>query len=231
MRPSPISGCSTIQRTSVRVRTKQLVLVFNCQHLRNASALVAMDLSLMQVAQNACHNPLIESAQKVFGFPFYFPLIRFQSLLIFLGQFMCIFNQRCIDLSYLCDGDDDCGDGSDELYHTDHPCEDNKNCENGFLCDGTRCLKMSTVCDGVVNCDDGSDEGPVECPHKTCAANSFACKDSGKCIPESWVCDSHMDCKDGSDEAANCTVCPEFQCNNKVCVPSEQLCDGVNNCG
>lgn len=35
---------------------------------------------------------------------------------------------------------------------------------------------------------------------------------------------------DKSDEMENCTECPEFRCNNGLCVLAEQLCDGINQC-
>lgn len=147
----------------------------------------------------------------------------------FLGQFRCHSNGQCINEKFLCDGDFDCKDGSDESALNDGPCNASRNCTNlganAFRCDGNRCIVGSAVCDGISHCSDNTDES--HCGHVGCVPDTqFQCKETKQCFPINWVCDGHIDCPDGSDEAENCRECEEFLCNNTNCVPIANLCDG-----
>lgn len=150
-------------------------------------------------------------------------------------SFQCKKSLQCIDKRFICDNDDDCGDGSDESYADGGPCNARDNCDSlgeaSFRCDGNRCIRQSSTCDSIANCVDGTDENPDLCVNVTCKANQFQCKNTKKCIPNSWLCDGHIDCADKSDEMENCTDCLGFLCNNKVCISTDQLCDGEDNCG
>ena len=118
----------------------------------------------------------------------------------------CGDNLRCILAGKLCDGRQDCSDGSDESTQACGPnCEKMRvggNPEQGFVCrNGQQCIPNYQICNGLANCDDGSDESTA-----TCGANceklsrgGFACT-SGRCIPARWKCDGGKDSSEGSDE-------------------------------
>ena len=89
------------------------------------------------------------------------------------NEFRCLNRFYCIHNSWLCDGDNDCPDGSDESVDQ---------CGN---MDGTGFGSLSQVPGAI----DGS----------PCRTDQFQC-DSGQCIPGHLQCSGKPECHDESDE-------------------------------
>ncbi|CAL2029386.1 unnamed protein product [Caenorhabditis brenneri] len=149
-------------------------------------------------------------------------------------EFTCLNSKKCIPKANLCDGDDDCGDNSDE--DPKGICKDFKCVGNKFQCDGTTCLPMEFLCDGNSDCFDGTDEMKNVCkeaPTTKCSPTQFRCSNT-KCISGSKRCNGVADCANGSDED-NCPrkkLCDptEFRCGNGLCIKQNFVCDGKMQC-
>ncbi|XP_076462276.1 low-density lipoprotein receptor-like [Babylonia areolata] len=144
-------------------------------------------------------------------------------------HFQCA-NGRCVSIAWLCDGEDDCHDKSDEANCTSTTCG-----TTDFRCetDGA-CVPQRWTCDKDPDCKDESDEDPKHCKSKPCEDGKFQC--GSLCLQQSWVCDGEEDCEQGEDEQncgeKTCKPDTEFQCKtNQQCISSRWRCDRNKDCG
>lgn len=119
-------------------------------------------------------------------------------------EFRCASGQ-CVSKTFVCDGENDCPDGSDEASCPKPTCS-----SRSFQCNNSVCVPALWRCDGDQDCADGSDEWPENCvgqqPEKkavSCSVHDFQCA-NGQCISARWRCDGSTECDDQSDEA-NCS--------------------------
>ncbi|KAK7106345.1 low-density lipoprotein receptor-related protein 2-like [Littorina saxatilis] len=137
-------------------------------------------------------------------------------------KFQCD-NLHCVPTENVCDGQNNCGDNSDET-----------SCDTcvgtAWKCNSTRqCIASNDRCDGETQCDDGSDEQNCE----RCASNAVKCTSINKCITRLQRCNGEANCPNGSDEQ-NCYYCNGFprpwKCTTRQCILPSKRCDGSSDC-
>ncbi|KII70461.1 Sortilin-related receptor [Thelohanellus kitauei] len=112
------------------------------------------------------------------------------------GEILCGIDKKCLSPELICNGVNDCSDGSDEMECT----KIIPTCENHeFECLNERCILKDKVCDSVNDCGDWSDE--KHCMEKKCEEFGDYC-DDGTCIRHHQICDNVFHHLDFSDERA-----------------------------
>ncbi|KAM5189441.1 CD320 antigen isoform 1-T1 [Callospermophilus lateralis] len=117
-------------------------------------------------------------------------------------HFQCRSSGFCVPLTWRCDDDWDCSDGSDEEECRIEPCTQNGQCPPppGLPCS----------CDNISGCSGDTSKHLQNCSGQPCPADHLHCAQEDTCIPHTWRCDGHSDCVDSSDELG-CETNKTFQ--------------------
>ncbi|XP_040330903.1 low-density lipoprotein receptor-related protein 1B isoform X2 [Herpailurus yagouaroundi] len=133
------------------------------------------------------------------------------------GEFLCHDHVTCVSQSWLCDGDPDCPDDSDESLDTCPEEVDIKCPLNHIACLGAnKCIHLSRLCNGVLDCSDGYDEGLQcqellpNCQQLNCQYKCAVVRNSTRCYCEDGfeVKEDGRSCRD-QDECAVYGACSQ----------------------
>uniref|UniRef100_A0A8C3TEC7 Uncharacterized protein n=1 Tax=Chelydra serpentina TaxID=8475 RepID=A0A8C3TEC7_CHESE len=123
-----------------------------------------------------------------------------------VDEFRCKDSGRCIPARWKCDGEDDCGDSSDEpkeecgelVPRLARPAMHLSGRFPGSACAAER---VSVSAPGPPRRSPGTPRllSPLPPAPRPCSESEFSCA-NGRCIAGRWKCDGDHDCADGSDE-------------------------------
>uniref|UniRef100_A0A6Q2Z9X6 EGF-like domain-containing protein n=1 Tax=Esox lucius TaxID=8010 RepID=A0A6Q2Z9X6_ESOLU len=109
--------------------------------------------------------------------PFHLSTNIFQQFILCdVGKFQCHEPLTCIPEGWVCDGEPDCPDASDETMEKCKSLVVVRCPLNHILCPGTRkCIHFNKLCNGAKDCEDGFDEG-VHCRVLLSACHELRCR-------------------------------------------------------
>ncbi|KAH9524257.1 hypothetical protein Btru_053959 [Bulinus truncatus] len=107
--------------------------------------------------------------------------------------FHCRQEDSCIASDLVCNTENNCQDGTDELN-----CPTDCSGANMFRCGDGQCIPRHKICNNITDCRNGLDEHCRYCSHV-----EFYCRLDNQCLAKNKVCDLEVQCLGGTDEI-NC---------------------------
>ncbi len=151
-------------------------------------------------------------------------------------RFVCLDGSGFASHVQICDGKNNCLDGSDEVFcesKTEVCPEDYVRCPNHV-----QCVLAIKVCNGVTDCNPSEnnvvqDEDPLFCARECPKSEGTYCAETNQCLPKEKFCNWFKDCPSGIDEdSCESKECPSkmWKCANGIqCAPYDKFCDGKYN--
>ncbi|ETE71769.1 Low-density lipoprotein receptor-related protein 1B, partial [Ophiophagus hannah] len=117
-----------------------------------------------------------------------------------VGEFLCHDRVSCVSQNWLCDGDPDCPDESDEASYKKVQCFHEMTKETMKYEQPTK-MNINFMSLNVFFSSHGPEKIEFKCP-----LNHIKCTGSNRCIHMSQLCNGVYDCPDEYDEGVHCRV-------------------------
>uniref|UniRef100_A0A3Q2C7L2 EGF-like domain-containing protein n=1 Tax=Cyprinodon variegatus TaxID=28743 RepID=A0A3Q2C7L2_CYPVA len=151
-------------------------------------------------------------------------------LFLIFGYRRCA-NGRCVGHNSWCNGQDDCGDNSDEIFCNTTLCSADQ-----FQCRDGSCISNSSKCNQKVDCEDASDEMNCRKFLRLAHSDYLVLIQKSACCTESFAFCFFFPCKAPTDCSSYFRLGVKSVTFQKcefttLCYALTWQCDGANDCG